>query len=73
MVLSRKNSLFFKNENGAKIGDRLAGLVETCRLNGVAAYDYLLALVRNADRVRAAPCEWLPWTYPAQSATAKAA
>jgi ubiquinone/menaquinone biosynthesis C-methylase UbiE len=73
VVLSRKNSLFFKNENGASIGDRMAGLVETCRLNGVAAYDYMLALVRNADRVRAAPSEWLPWTYPRQSATAKAA
>jgi hypothetical protein len=73
VVLSRKNSLFFKNANGAKIGDRLAGLVETCRLAGVAAYDYLLALVRNADTVRASPSEWLPWTYPHQGRTAKAA
>jgi transposase len=73
VVLARKNSLFFKNEHGASIGDRLAGLVETCRLNGVAAFDYLLALVRNADAVRAAPAAWLPWTYPRQSATAKAA
>jgi transposase len=73
VVLSRKNSLFFKNENGAKIGDRLSGLVETCRLAGVAAYDYLLALTRNADAVRAAPSEWLPWTYPRQGPTAKAA
>jgi transposase len=73
VVLSRKNSLFFKNENGAKIGDRLAGLVETCRLSGVAAYDYLLALARNADAVRAAPSKWLPWTYPRQGPMVKAA
>lgn len=54
-------------------GDRLAGLIETCRLNGVAAFEYLLALVRNADEVRAAPSAWLPWTYPRQSAKATAA
>jgi transposase len=73
VVLSRKNSLFFKNENGARVGDRLAGLLQTCSLAGVAAYDYLLALARNADAVRAAPAEWLPWTYPRHGATAKAA
>lgn len=39
VVLSRKTSLFFKNEHGAAIGDRLAGLIETCRLGGVAAFD----------------------------------
>ena len=73
VVLSRKNSLFFKNETGAKIADRLCGLIETCRVNAVEPADYLLALVRNAERVRAAPAEWLPWTYARQSATAKAA
>jgi hypothetical protein len=73
VVLSRKNSLFFKNEHGALVGDRLAGLVETCRLGGVPAFDYLLALVRNADRVRAAPEAWLPWTYRRQRAEVRAA
>lgn len=73
VVLSRKNSLFFKNEHGASIGDRLAGLIETCRLNGVAAFDYLVALVRNAEHVRAAPSAWLPWTYQQQTAKQKAA
>ena len=73
VVLSRKNSLFFKNEHGAVIGDGLAGLIETCRLNGVAAFDYLLALHRNAEKVRAAPSAWLPWRYREHRSEARAA
>ena len=30
----RKNSLFYKNEHGAYVGDVLTSLIETCRLNG---------------------------------------
>jgi hypothetical protein len=39
VVLLRKNSLFCKTEHGTSVGDILASLIETCRLNGVNAWD----------------------------------
>ena len=39
-------------------------LIQTCRLNGENPFDYLLAIARNADAIRADPKAWLPWTYP---------
>ena len=63
VVLQRKNGLFFKTEHGAAVGDILLSLIETCRLNGVGAWDYLLALVENAGEVRQNPSAWLPWNY----------
>lgn len=62
-VLLRKNSLFYKNEHGALIGAILLSLIETCRLNGVSAWNYLLALMRNATVARAKPGAYLPWNY----------
>jgi transposase len=38
-ILMRKNSLFFKNEHGAAVGNILASLIQTCRLNGVNAWE----------------------------------
>jgi hypothetical protein len=38
-------------------------LIETCRLNGIVAWDYLLALMRNTREVSARPAQWLPWNY----------
>jgi transposase len=38
-ILMRKNSMFFKTEHGASVGDVLASLIRTCRLNGVNAWD----------------------------------
>jgi hypothetical protein len=63
-VLLRKNSLFYKTEYGAYIGSLLLSLLETCRLNGVNAWEYLVAVCRNAQAVRRNPELWLPWNYP---------
>jgi transposase len=62
-VLIRKNSLFYKTEHGAAVGDILLSLIETCRLNGVNAWQYLLTLVRCAPEVRQRPAAFLPWNY----------
>jgi hypothetical protein len=62
-VLLRKNSLFYKTEPGAAVGDILMSLIETCRLNGINAWDYLLCLVRQAREVREDPAAYLPWNY----------
>jgi transposase len=62
-VLLRKNALFYKNEHGASVGAILQSLIETCRLNGVGAWEYLLRLMRNRSEARANPAAYLPWSY----------
>ncbi|MCP4380376.1 MAG: IS66 family transposase, partial [Hyphomicrobiales bacterium] len=59
----RKNSLFYKNEHGAYVGDVLTSLIETCRLAGINPLDYLSALMDNRSAVFADPSAWLPWNY----------
>jgi transposase len=62
-VLNRKNAYFFKNETGAKIADILMSIIETCVLNKVNPYNYLVAIQQYADRVLNDPKSWLPWNY----------
>lgn len=62
-VLLRRNSLFYKNEHGAMVGAILLSLIETCRLNGVGAWAYLLAVMREAAAARKNPAAFLPWNY----------
>lgn len=64
-ILHRRNSLFYRTDNGARVGDRFMTLIHTAELSGVGAFDYLTELQRNAERVRAAPVEWMPWNYKA--------
>jgi transposase len=65
VVLHRKNALFFRTEHGAAVGDILMSVIETCRANGIRAWEYLVNVVRNRRAVRENPPGWLPWTYPA--------
>ena len=62
-VLHRKNSLFYRTEHGAYIGDMLMSLIATCSLNSVNPFHYLVALQRHAPEVRKHPGQWLPWNY----------
>ena len=62
----RKNSLFFKNETGAAVGDVLLSVIRTCTINGHDPVRYLTALGSNESRVRADPGAWLPWNYEKQ-------
>jgi transposase len=57
VVLSRKNSLFYKTERGAKIGDILISVIQTCALNKVNPFDYLVKVIRNAGEVKRAAVE----------------
>ncbi len=59
----RKNSLFYRNEHGAYVGDVITSLIETCRLNGANPLHYLSALMANRSAVFAKPGAWLPWNY----------
>jgi transposase len=62
-ILHRKNSLFYKTRNGARVGDTFMSLIHTCELNRVDAFDYLVALQRHHDEVVENPGEWMPWNY----------
>jgi hypothetical protein len=62
-ILHRKNSLSYKTQNGARVGDLFMSLIHTCRLNGVNPFDYLTTLQRHSSGVKANPGQWLPWNY----------
>jgi transposase len=62
-VLHRKNSLFYRSDWGAKVGDIYMSLIYTCELNGVNAFDYLTKLQTYSDKVAADPAHWMPWNY----------
>lgn len=62
-ILHRRNSLFYRTLNGARVGDIFMSLIYTAELNGVAPFEYLLALLRHPEELAARPGEWMPWTY----------
>ncbi len=72
-VLNRKNALFYKTEHGAVVGDVLMSIIETCRLNEVNVWEYLLAVVTNERAVGRDPTKWLPWTLAAPEVRERAA
>ena len=61
--MHRKNALFFKTQNGARVSDMYMTFIHTCELNGVEPFDYLVALQRNASEVARNPGDWMPWNY----------
>lgn len=67
-IRHRNNSLFYKTENGAHVGDLFMSLVHTCRLARVNPFDYLTTLRRYAHRLRDGPAGWMPWNYQATAA-----
>lgn len=66
IVVLRKNSLFFKTQNGADTADVLTSVIETCCLNNTNPFDYLMTVMNNKKQVRANPHLWLPWNYQLQ-------
>lgn len=63
VICHRKNSLFYKIEHGAYIGDMFMSLIHTCRLNGINVFEYLTELQKNSSRIFKNPSQWLPWNY----------
>jgi transposase len=62
-ILHRKNALFYKTENGARVGDLFMSLIHTAELCGADPFDYLVTLLRQAKRAAQAPADWMPWNY----------
>ena len=72
-ILHRKNALFYKTLNGARVGDLFMSLIYTCQLNEVNPFDYLTQLQEHADELAANPEGWLPWNYRETLSTKDAA
>jgi hypothetical protein len=64
-ILHRKNALFYKTLNGARVGDVFMSLIHTAELNGIAPFEFLVALQRHHRDVSLDPSEWMPWNYEA--------
>ena len=62
-ILHRKNSLSYRTQRGADVGDLFMSLVQTCRANGVNPFDYMLAVVSNAKTAAADSGRWMPWNF----------
>jgi transposase len=62
-ILHRKNSLFYKTEKGAEVGDLYMSLIHTCELNGVNSFEYLTELMRHSGELKQNPSAWMPWNY----------
>ena len=64
-TLHRKNSLFYKTEHGAYVGDLFMSLIHTCNLAGANPFDYLTTLHEHATELAKHPDRWMPWNYTA--------
>jgi transposase len=71
-ILHRKNALFYKTMNGARVGDLFMSLIHTCELNKVNPFDYLTELLRHPAELTVSPAEWMPWNYRRDATTVAA-
>jgi transposase len=62
-IRHRRNSLFYKTNHGAHVGDVFMSLIHTCELGGANPFDYLTELDRHADEAGANQQQWMPWNY----------
>jgi hypothetical protein len=62
-IRHRKNSLFYRNQNGADTGDLFMSLIHTCELCGANPFDYMNELQRHAQELASNPADWMPWNY----------
>jgi transposase len=64
-IRHRNNSLFYRTERGAEVGDLYMTLISTAQLHDENPFDYLVALMSHEVEVAADPAAWLPWTFRA--------
>jgi transposase len=62
-ILHRKNALFYKTSNGARVADLFMSLIHTCQMSGENPFDYLTELQRHAAELTGNPQSWMPWNY----------
>ncbi len=64
-IRHRRNSLFYRSERGAEVGDMLMSLIHTAQLRDENPFEYLAAVLHNEKAAANHPADWLPWTYRA--------
>lgn len=62
-IVHRKNSLFYKTQHGALIGDVMMSLIQTCVSAGKNPFEYLTAIGQSRSSVFKNPDKWLPWNF----------
>jgi len=62
-ILHRKNALFYRTLNGARVGDLFMSLIHTAELCGANPFDYLTELLRHPRELAQSPASWMPWNY----------
>lgn len=62
-IRHRNNSLFYRTQHGADIGDLYMSLIHTTKLCGENPVEYLTALQVHARAVAEAPAHWMPWNW----------
>ena len=62
-IRHRRNSLFYRSQHGAQVGDVYMALIHTAQLCGENPGDYLTALQLNARAVAETPADWVPWNW----------
>jgi len=62
-ILHRKNALFYRSDQGARVGDLYMSLLYSAQLCDASPFDYLVALQRHAEHAAARPGDWMPWRY----------
>jgi len=67
IIRSRKNSMFYKTQNGANVANILTSIIATCAQNNVNAYEYLIWVQQNRVSLRASPEQFLPWCFKAST------
>jgi transposase len=64
-ILHRRNSLFYRTLNGARVGDIFMSLIHTAELSGEQPFEYLVAMLRNHEAAKVEPGAWMPWSFRA--------
>jgi hypothetical protein len=71
-IRGRNNSLFYRSQRGAHVGDVYMTLIHTAKLHRKNPFHYLTALQRNYKAVADKPANWMPWNYEHTLADLKA-
>jgi transposase len=71
-ILHRKNALFYRTLNGARVGDLFMTLIHTAELHQIEPFHYLVSLLRHSAKGALDPAAWMPWNYTEALARAEA-
>lgn len=62
-IRHRDNSLFYRTQNGANVGDFFMSLIQTCRFCGKDPFHYLTTVRRFTHILNDNPSALMPWNY----------